>query len=83
MRFGRSFARGFGWGLGRSAAYQVTRRRSPRRKPLTDKQMYEREQVQGWINEAVNAYRLDGVDNPSFADIRWYVKKYFHYKLTK
>ncbi|HYT41548.1 MAG TPA: hypothetical protein VEP90_04340 [Methylomirabilota bacterium] len=81
--FGGAFTRGFGWGLGRSFASQATRRSSPRRKPLTDKQVYERKQVQGWINEAVLAYHEDGVAEPSFDDIYRYVKKYFNYKLTR
>jgi hypothetical protein len=90
MGFGRSFLRGFSWGVGRGVAYNLTRTPRRGRKPLTDKQRYERAeasreraQVQAWINEAVRAYQAEGVQHPTFAQIRAYVRTYHHYKLTK
>ncbi len=83
MGFGRSFMRGFSWGVGRGVAFNLTRAPRQGYRRMTDKQRWERAHIKGWIAEAVGAYRASGVQDPSFAQIRRYVKDHFHYTLTK
>ena len=83
MGFGRSFMRGFSWGVGRGVAFNLTRAPRQGYRRMTDKQRYERAHIKGWIAEAIGAYRAQGVQDPSFAQIRRYVKDHFHYTLTK
>lgn len=83
MGFGRSFLRGFGWGVGRGVAFNLTRTPRQGYRRMTDKQRYERAHVRQWIDEAIRAYQAEGVQHPTFAQIRAYVRTYHHYKLTK
>ncbi len=84
MGFGRSFFRGFSWGVGRGVAYNLTNapRRGQRR--MTDKQRYERSHVKGWIDEAIQAHIDSGAKGePTFQSIRRYVKAHHGYTLTR
>jgi hypothetical protein len=81
--FGRSFVRGFGWGLGRGLAYEETRPRYKRQKRMKKSQPKVDMRVLGWIDEALEAYKAIGRTDPTFEGIQLYVKQHHHYMLTR
>lgn len=81
--FGRSFVRGFGWGLGRQAAWEATRPRYKRQKRTKKSQPKVDMRVLGWIEEALEAYKAIGRTNPTFEEIQLYVKQHHQYILTR
>lgn len=83
MGFGRSFIRGFGWGLGRQVAWEATRPRYRLPKLTRRSQPKVDMRVLGWINEAVEAYRVIGRTDQTFEEIQLYVKQHHNYILTR
>jgi hypothetical protein len=97
--FGRSFVRGFGWGLGRQAAWEATHPRPRKQKSMRRSKtprIFSKTarvfstntsqpdmKVLDWINEAVQYYRLQGRTDPTFEEIQLYVKQHHKYMLTR
>jgi hypothetical protein len=90
MRFGKSFIRGFGWGLGRQSAWEATHPRPKKQKrrsktaqvfsnpaPQLDWRVYD------WIMEAVEYYKTQGRTDPTFEEIRAHVYQHHNYTLTR